>query len=395
MTASIAAATIVAKRHIPLARVTARSFRQHHPDIPFYVLLADELDDHFDPQKEPFKLIELEALGKSRLLPWALRYDQLPFSYALTPVLLQYLLGQFQQVIFIKQESLVLGRLESMLTGLNNASMVLTPHLLEPLLGENGLERELEILQAGSINGGIIGMRDTSITRAFLAWWEARVERHCIHDVATGVHYEQRWLDLASTLFGDTLLLRDPGCNVGHWHLPERNIRIHDGQVMANGSPCSLFRFSGYDSSQPDRATRYFTRLHISQMGDAGTVFQQYHQLLVEAGEPACREWPYAWDYFDNGWRIPEAAREMFRAEEATIAASLNPFSAKDGLLSWLQQPLAPGLTRFWHHLYQKRPDVMAAYPEPFDRDREALIGWIRNTGWQEFALTPEWIPRT
>jgi hypothetical protein len=52
-----AACTIVAKNYLSFARVLARSFHAHHPDLPFFVLLADEVDGYFDPAQEPFQLI--------------------------------------------------------------------------------------------------------------------------------------------------------------------------------------------------------------------------------------------------------------------------------------------------------------------------------------------------
>jgi hypothetical protein len=61
--AQVAAATIAARRHLSLARVLATSFRAHHPDIPFFVLLADEVDDYFDPAQEPFDLVRLSDIG--------------------------------------------------------------------------------------------------------------------------------------------------------------------------------------------------------------------------------------------------------------------------------------------------------------------------------------------
>jgi hypothetical protein len=399
MHGSVAAATIVAKRHLALARVIAASFRVQHPDIPFFVLLADELEGCFEPAQEAFELLTIDDLGRQQLLPWCFRYGQLPLSYALTPHLLEYLLGRgFEQAIFIKQESLVLGRLAAMLDCLPHCSIALTPHLLNPLQGPDRERRELDILLAGTFNGGLIGVRSTPTTHAALAWWRSRLEYHCRHEVERGMHYEQRWLDLLPVLFGDVHILRNPGCNVGHWHLPERSIRIEQGQVFADGEACELFRFSGFETDQPTMATRYFGRLKIAEMGAAGQVFNRYHQLLLDAGHDSCSQWPYAWEYFDNGIRIPEVARALYRQLGPAATAFGNPFlsTGNSSFLDWLKTPMqadAPGINRLWYALYQQRKDVMAAYPEPFGRNRSGLLGWIRNTGWQECAIDPALLP--
>jgi hypothetical protein len=67
--------------------------------------------------------------------------------------------------------------------------------------------------------------------RAFLSWWQNRVYEHCRHDVAHGVYYDQRWLDLAVVFFEDVYVFRDPSFNVAHWNLPERAIRIGDDTI--------------------------------------------------------------------------------------------------------------------------------------------------------------------
>lgn len=396
----IAAATIVAKRHLALARVTASSFRQQHPDIPFFVLLADEICGYFEPGEEDFELLSIDDLGRDELLPWCFRYAQLPLSYALTPALLEHLLDSgFQQVIFIKQESLVLQRLTPMLEALPHCSLALTPHLLSPLEGEGCERRELDILQAGTFNGGIIGVRDTATARAALRWWRERVEYHCLHDVAGGMHYEQRWLDLLPALFDDVQMIFDPGCNVGHWHLPERVIHIDAERVYVDNLACRLFRFSGFETEQPQKATRYFERLTVATMGAAGQIFYRYHDLLLAAGQHECAQWPYAWEHFDNGVAIPPIARELYRQQGSAAKAYGNPFesTAKNSFLTWLCAPVhndAPGLSHLWYALYQQRADVMAAYPEPFDRDLPGVLGWINNTGWMEFAIDPAFRPQ-
>jgi hypothetical protein len=397
--APVVAATIVSKRHLALARVIATSFREHHPDIPFFVLLADQLDNCFDPQQEAFELLVIDDLGHESLLPWCFRYGQLPLSYALTPHLLEYLLDRgFEQVIFIKQESLVLGRLTALLDCLPHCSIALTPHLLKPLQGAKRERRELDILLAGTFNGGLIGVRSTATTHAALAWWRSRLEYQCLHAVERGMHYEQRWLDLLPVLFDEVQSVRHPGANVGHWHLPERRIHLQQGQVFADGQACQLFRFSGFETDHPQRATRYYERLQIAEMGVAGQVFSRYHQLLQEAGNEQCRQWPYAWDHFDNGVRIPDMARMLYRQLGSAVNAFGDPFSsnAEHSFLAWLKAPVqadALGISRLWHALYLQRKDVMAAYPEPFGQDRSGLLGWIRNTGWQECGIDPALLP--
>lgn len=60
---AVAVGTIVAKNYLSFARVLANSFLEHHPKIPFFVLLADEVEGCFDPDAEPFALLRLEEMA--------------------------------------------------------------------------------------------------------------------------------------------------------------------------------------------------------------------------------------------------------------------------------------------------------------------------------------------
>src|SRR5437870_5370282 len=107
----VVACTIAAKSELALARVTAASWSEHHPDIPFFVLLADEVDGYFDPAKEPFALIELEELEQSAVIrEMTDRYGRHELTCALTPYVMAHLLDRgFDKVLFFKQESMITG----------------------------------------------------------------------------------------------------------------------------------------------------------------------------------------------------------------------------------------------------------------------------------------------
>src|SRR5687767_7423590 len=117
-----AAATIVARRTLPHAVVLARSFREHHPELPFVTLLADELPAERGDAAAAAALRELARAG-GEVLPLAavplparrqllFGYDQQELSFALTPHLLSLLLARgHRRVVFLKQASLVVGEL--------------------------------------------------------------------------------------------------------------------------------------------------------------------------------------------------------------------------------------------------------------------------------------------
>lgn len=310
----IAAATIIAKPDLALGRVLATSFHQFHPDIPFYALLADEVDGYFEPATEPFRLVHLNDLGIPELPRFRSHYNRQALTYAATPYLLSHLLRLgYDGVAFFKQESLVVGDLAPILKLLDRHAIVLTPHLLQPLSGAAGIERELTILRSGVYNVGFIGVTARPTAHAFLDWWQARLNEHCRFDVAQGMHYEQRWLDLVPTYFDDVVLVRDPGFNIGHWNLPERQVHFVGETITVDGYPCRFVRFSGYDADYPQAVTRYSYRLSLANVGPAAILFRRYHALLVAAGYHQCKHWPYAYDRFDKGVGITSWARRLYQ----------------------------------------------------------------------------------
>ena len=312
----LAVATIVARSYLSYARVLAASFRQHHPDVPFFVLLADEVDGYFDPETEPFLLLHLDQMNIPDLPRVCFQYSQQELSYAATPYLLSYLLDQgFRGAAFLKQESLVAGNMSGVFELIGAHSIVMAPHLLEPLTGAGRFERELNILQSGIYNVGFLGVSDTPAGRAFLGWWQDRTLRNCLHDVPNGMHFEQRWLDLVPAYFEDYCIVREPGFNVGHWNLPERK------------GPFSFVRFSGFDPDKPDAITRYSPRLTTAALGEAGEMFRRYARLLKNAGYDETKKWPYAWDRYDDGAEIPYAARKAYRElDDQTIRQLGDPW---------------------------------------------------------------------
>lgn len=392
--ARFAGATIAAKSMLASARVVARSFKDHHPDTAFFVLLADEVDGYFDPAQEPFELLLLRDLDIPDPARFRFRHPQQRLSYAATPYLIAKLcdLG-YERVVFIKQESLVLGDLHDTVATLPLGGIALTPHLLAPVQSDDTEERELTILLSGVFNGGFVGIAAGSISRQFLDWWQERVYSHCLYEVAEGMHYEQRWLDHVAAYFETVHVLDDPGLNVGHWNLPERRITVTNEGVHADDHPCRLFRFSGYDPDRPEAATTYSPRLKTSTLGDAAIVFERYRSALLSAGWVNTRSWPYAYRHFNNGVVIPDIARAIYARLEA-VERFGDPFEAEasTSFFRWLKESAGNRRdpSRFWLGVYERRPDLQRAFPNVLGRHRAAFRRWARSSGVAEYGVPEE-----
>ncbi|MBC8078375.1 MAG: methyltransferase domain-containing protein [Chloroflexales bacterium] len=392
----LAVGTVVAKNYLAVARVLAQSFQQFHPDIPFFVALADEPEGRFDPRDEPFHLLTLAELALPDLERMRFRYTRQQLIIATKPFLLSALLGRgFAHAIALDADMLVLDDLTPLFDRVRQHALALTPHLLEPPADALRIGRELNILQSGIFNGGFVGITNQAEARHFLSWWQERVAEHCHHAVGEGMYYDQRWLDFAPTFVADCHVVRDPAYNVAYWNLPERQLHFDGERAMVAGQPCRFFHFSGYDYERPDAPTRYNRALTFDQFGTAARLFTRYQGLLEAANHPQTSTWPYAYDRFHNGVAIPDVARRLYAALGAGQNAFGDPFApdSSTSFFAWLQQPAdlpadpAAPISRLWHGIYQQRADLQAAFPDLGGADRHAFLTWAATRGAHEYAL--------
>jgi hypothetical protein len=305
----LAVVTIAAKNYLSFVRVLANSFLQHHPNLPFFLFLSDEVDGYFDPQAEPFQLLRRSDLGGAEFQHLHLRYDRKEAATASKPHVLGHLLDRgFERVVFFDPDILILSSLDQLFARVGEHAVVLVPHLIAPPSGESAAGRELVILQSGVYNGGCIGVSSRPAARSFLAWWKERVGERCRHDVARGVFFDQRWLDLAPVFFRDVSILRDPGYDVAYWNLPERKVEIDGASVTVDGQPCRFFHFTGFDPEEPLAVTRHCSRLDMSSVGPAAELFDRYRALLAAAGYCETKSWAYAYENFDRRVSAPRRA---------------------------------------------------------------------------------------
>ena len=400
--ARLAVGTVVAKNYVPFARVLAHSFRRYHPEIPFFVLLADKVDGYFDPTAEPFTLLTLDDLAIPGRARFCFNYSRQQVVVAAKAYQLSYLLDQnFSSAVFLDADILVLDNLAPLFDVVQQHAILLTPHLLAPLAGEERATRELNILLSGTYNGGFLGVSETRSTRLFLAWWQDRLYEHCWHALARGMHYDQHWLDLVPVYFEGVHILRDPTYNVAYWTLPERNPHLAPNPSLGETQPCRFFHFSGFDPEQPPAVTRYSPRLTMRNVGPAVSLFDRYAALLNGAGYEVAKLWPYAYGHFDNGIPIPDAARRLYLDVSHLAEKFGDPFRTEGSAsyFAWLNEPIdvcpdpALTITRLWHTIYELRPDVRVAFPDPLGTNREGFVKWAAGSGVKELAVHQSFIP--
>jgi hypothetical protein len=397
----LAVATVAAKSHLPFARVLARSLRERHPDVPFYVALTDEVEGCFDPAGEPFELVPIAALGIPDLRRFVFRYDRREVAVAAKAFVLDHLLERgFARALFLDADTWVTADLSPLFDALEQRSILLTPHLVEPARGPDAARRELTIAAAGAYNGGVVGVRREREARRFLAWWQARLLEHCELAPARGLHHDQGWDALVPALFDDVGLCRDPGVNVAYWNLPERPLERRGDEWLAGGRTLRLAHFSGFDPEAPANLSRHAPR--PARLPDAvAELWRRYAEALLAAGWLASRAWPYGFGRFDDGSAIPDLARKLYGGLGAAATRFGDPFATErpDCFADWLTGAAAGeaeidlARTPLWAAVLASRPDARAAFPDPSGADREGFRRWAASSGAREHGIAARFLP--
>ncbi len=372
------------------------SVREHHPDFLRIVILADQADGYFDPEQEDFLLVASTAIPLPRSRWFHFKYDILELSTGIKPYALEMLLDRYEldRIIYLDPDIKIYHALDPVTEALAQSDILLTPHLLEPI--DDALRpNELDILRAGSYNLGFIALSNGENVRSFLRWWQRNVRDQCVIDLSQGLFVDQRWIDLVPGMFARVRILRDhPGLNVAYWNIHGRPVERRGAEFWVKEEPLYFFHFSGLHPCDPEGFSRHQNRFRTSALGDGSLVVRSYAQEVVEQGFAACREWPCAYDFFDDGTRIPPVARAILRQKPLLEKAVEDPFSPaglEAFVETWNEIIRGPdgrnSLTRLAYRIYQLRTDLQVTMPEVFGAHWQRFLRWMLNSGKSEYRL--------
>lgn len=188
------------------------------------------------------------------------RYNVPEFCFALKPRLLLHALDKgCDRAIYLDSDIDVLAPLDEALIALEASSAVLTPHLDAPLPMDGKLPNEVTILRAGSCNMGFVGVAKCDDAADARVVGQPRGPLG-VRRSESGYQGDQKWMDLAPSLFPGVTLLRDPGSNVAGWNLHSRPVVLEDARPTVHGRPLAFFHFSGFDPDKPGTLSKYENR---------------------------------------------------------------------------------------------------------------------------------------
>ena len=392
--------TIVSNNYRHFARTLVASVHAHSPEVDAFVAICDDPLPGGDP-RDAYAEISIRELGLPKFDRFTFQYTILELNTAIKPWVIETLFDRgYERVIYFDPDIKVYGSVAPILARLEHADIVLTPHLTDRL-DDGKHPSEIAILQSGSYNLGFIALRRSDETRRFVAWWQSKLLRDCVVDIARGLFTDQKWIDLVPGMFGGVAVERDPGWNVAYWNLNHRHVVQNDGTFSVNGQPLLFFHFSGFVpgarllSKHQDRFTMEGLPPAVRALAD------QYAMDLRDSGEEDCRQVPYAFGRLLQGQPIPDVMRRCYREGFSWDAPHPGLWTAEGQafLIDWVNGPSpghrsAPWLTHMAATLYRTRPDLQAVFPDVTGAHGPGYAKWFvehaeTQAGFDEIFIAP------
>ncbi len=330
--------TSAACNYIPKVRMLFRSLREHHPEAVLHLALADERTSLLNLEKEPFdEVMTVADLEIPEWRPWAFCHSIVELATAIKPFCLKKLLEREDcgQVLYLDPDMVVFSRLDDIVTSLQEANLVLTPHQTEPEATLSAImDNEICSLKHGVYNLGFVGVANTPEGYRFAAWWASRVYHFCRSEIHNGLFTDQRWIDLVPAFFDGVAISRSPRHNVATWNLTTRTLsRSENGQYLVDGEPLGFYHFTGFDSG----AHRIMANRNAAGNDAVENLVNWYDDSIFDLARDPLSQVPWAYGAYSDGSAITRVHRFIYRERVDLQRAYPDPFvvSAHDGFLGW------------------------------------------------------------
>lgn len=325
--------TIVSNNYLHYARTLMQSVAQCHPDFGRYCVIVDTDLSYAKALCGEFETIAIADLALPCGDEFTFQYNVLELNTAVKPWALESLLARgYANVIYIDPDiKLYQPMAEVLMLLANEADLVLTPHLLEPI-ADKQCPSELDIRRAGTYNLGFCAIRSSNNAMNFLRWWQAKLTHDCVIAPDQGIFVDQSWVDLAPGLFPNVAILRHHGYNVAYWNIAQRHIILDEGLPSVCGQPMRFFHFSGLSPLAPQNFSKHQNRFILDDLPDfAKSLVLEYCAAVKANGISLYSAIPYGFGFYTKGDPILDAHRALFRSSASLRSrCGGQPYSCAD-----------------------------------------------------------------
>lgn len=319
--------TICTLSHLAQAKTMADSLVKHNPDYRVVIGLFDKVNDRDVSAVEHYTLVEINKDQIPDFEQLFDRYTPFELSCLAKPYLAKWLLTTYpdvEKLLYFDSDILFFDSLKAIEDDLETHSIVITPHVTQPITTE-GLPRLRSFLNAGLYNGGFFALRRCSEALHFLEWWQDRVWHEGYFNFAEGMFVDQLWLNYVPLFYPTALISKNPGYNMAYWNMHEREVSQHEGRFWVNQTtPLLFFHFSGYHLSHPDDLSVHQDRYTFANRPDVKPLYDVYRQGLIQNKDPDFRILPNAYHNPSYFYQKNKALRRMLIAGCRRLLRLLN-----------------------------------------------------------------------
>lgn len=334
--ALLAVCSVVTYNHLHTALCLVKSIRRRWTtQPPVFIALVDHTNRPRPglEQVPGVEFIDARSLDVPNL-DWQLcKLTPFEACCVIKPFLMRRLLERgFDTVLHVDNDILFFGDGMSFVDDMGRADLLVTPHVLSPLpFNEPWLRVSMgQLAEAGVLNTGLVGARNTSGARSFLDTWGRLCSGPGAFMRDLGNQNEQQYFNWVLAFSDNVRICRDPRVNVAYWNLHERPIRwggLDDRERdlwFLDGQPITCFHFSGFDwdrgrlSTHDDRARPYVN-------ANLFALCEYYTQALADSGRAHYGSVPYEFGAVDD-FEIDHNIRIELKRSEAKGALPAKPW---------------------------------------------------------------------
>lgn len=341
--ASLVIFTSVTRNYLAKARVLARSVKRlHGNNVEFHCVIADFLaaDDAIYNIQEFDKIVDMASFEQTLDTSWLFMHALVETCTTVKPLYLaECLANGADKVIYLDPDTRVFDSLQPVIDMLDEYAICLTPHIADVDFDRESIsDNELSAAKHGVYNLGFFAVGNTNEGNAFARWWSDRVVNYGYAQTYMGCFTDQKICDFVPAYFDSVKIWRNPGLNVAHWNLNQREISRQDNLFTANANPLIFYHFSSYDSGVGEKMSMKYS----AQTRDAvDAIWQIYKSELDELANFEYESMPWTLASFSDGTIISTAMRLYYRQHEHLQYRFENPFDAKEDsyLAYWFSHP--------------------------------------------------------
>ena len=194
------------------------------------------------------------------------------------------------------------------------------------------------------------------------------------------------------------------GYNVAYWNLASRALAQSNGHVEVNGKPLRFFHYSGFDAGHPHLLSKHQNRVSLADDPVLKSLCDLYAAELRarglrrghQAGPTRTPPRRRALASTARCAACTARARPAARCTRSVFTARGRSPVPRAGSCSPRRAAGHSGVNRYMKGVWDTRPDLQQAYPEPFAEHAEGFLGWCDVEHRSRVANLPEvLLPRT